>query len=244
MNCRTMRIGLVAVAVIIGATHLTRADIIEDFNSPSGTDGRVLFDTIASYDGIDDTEAVGLTGGDNDGNTLQNGKVTQTDGFAGGISQAQGGTGFFLLENTGGVGGGATTPAGEFWGTITPVAVLPSTLYTFSFYLTNQNTTANAQIQPFINGTSLGGPVSAAGTFASDGWQPFTFAWNSGGATTADLSLRNLQTAAVGNDFGLDTIALTAPAAVAPEPSTLASAGIAGLIGLGAVWHRRKRSAA
>jgi hypothetical protein len=32
-------------------------------------------------------------------------------------------------------------------------------------------------------------------------------------------------------------------AAAVPEPSTFASAAVAGLIGLGTVWHRRKRSA-
>jgi hypothetical protein len=42
--------------------------------------------------------------------------------------------------------------------------------------------------------------------------------------------------------FGPSFVAALAPAAV-PEPSTLASAGIAGLIGCGVAWRRRKRTA-
>jgi hypothetical protein len=98
------------------------------------------------------------------------------------------------------------------WETFTPVAVLPNTQYLFSFYLTNANTTNVAQIQPFANGVALGSAVSAKGQFSDgipgDQWQQFSFSWFSGGATTVDLSLKNLQGTSIGNDFGLDTIAL------------------------------------
>jgi len=101
---------------------------------------------------------------------------------------------------------------------------------------------ANRQlIEGFIDGTSVGGPVSATGTFTTDGWQQFAFTWNSGGATSADLSFVNQRSGDFGNDFGIDTIAFDVQAV--PEPSSLALGGI-GLLVLGVSARRRRRFAA
>jgi hypothetical protein len=61
------------------------------------------------------------------------------------------------------------------------------------------------------------------------------FAYESVSAAGGNQAIGNFIDAA---DFGVGV------GAAVPEPSTLASAGIAGLIGLGAAWRRRKRAAA
>lgn len=224
-----------AVAVPLLTTNAANAQFTENFDSPIPPDGRVLFTADASYDGIEDSEALGVTGGDNDGNSSENGRIVQSDGF-GDITQDQSGTGYFLFAQS-----NSSTLAGEVWGTITPVAVLANSDYEFSFYLTNQNTTNNAQIEGLINGVSVGGPVTATETFLTSGWQQFTFNWNSGASTTATLVLRNQVSGGIGNDFGIDTITLRGPilpAGTAPEPGTFALLGL-GLVG-GIVARRRK----
>jgi gliding motility-associated-like protein len=112
------------------------------------------------------------------------------------------GAGYYLFHGTARTG----SSLGEVWGTPTPVQVQPNTNYSFSFYLANVYDTNVAQIQAFINGVSLGPSVSAVSLRS---WERFTFCWNSGSATTADLSLRNNMEEASGNDFTLDDIALT-----------------------------------
>jgi gliding motility-associated-like protein len=111
------------------------------------------------------------------------------------------GAGYFLFHGTARTG----SSLGETWGTPTPVRVLPNTNYTFSFYLANVYDINVAQIQPFINGVSIAPSVSA---ISLRQWERFTFCWNSGSATTADLSLRNNMEEASGNDFAYDDIAL------------------------------------
>jgi hypothetical protein len=64
----------------------------------------------------------------------------------------------------------------------------------------------------------LGSPVSPVGTFGSNGWQKFTFAWNSGGNTSASLILHDFTATAIGNDFGTDDILVQA---AVPEPGSL-----------------------
>ena len=65
----------------------------------------------------------------------------------------------------------------------------------------------NARIQPFINNVSLGADVSATDE-GNTSWTRFTYCWQSGSATSVDLSLRNLMDNQVGNDFALDEIKL------------------------------------
>ena len=213
MPFRFVSLSAVTAAILFAVSTPARAQTFtENFDRPAPGTGRILFDASPSYDGIENSEAPGLTGGDFNGNVEQNGRIVATDPFN--IARDQSGTGFFLFAQTRFVAGGGGTTAGEVWGTITPVTVLPNSLYSFSFYLTNQNTVTNALIQPFINGISLGGPVSATGMFSTNGWQRFAFNWNSGAATTADLSLVNQRSGGSGNDFGIDTIAFAA----VPEP--------------------------
>lgn len=111
------------------------------------------------------------------------------------------GAGYFLFHGTARTG----STVGEVWGTPTPVRVQPNTNYVFSFYLANIFDINVAQIEPFINGVSIAPSVSAV---SLRNWERFTFCWNSGSATTADLSLRNNREEATGNDFVFDDIAL------------------------------------
>jgi hypothetical protein len=167
-----------------------------------------LYDAGPQYDAISGP----LTGGNSTGNTFENGRIVSS--YLDLIRADQSGSGFFLQNRTGGGGG----PFNEqVWGTITPVVVTPNTLYELSLYLTNENTTTNGRIQPTINTTPIGSAVSATGTFVTHGWQQFKFPWNSGSATTADLSLGNLVSGGGGNDFGIDTITLRR----VPEPMTI-----------------------
>ena len=136
-------------------------------------------------------------------------------GFSG-INADASGSGKFLFHNTGdGVGAG-----GEVFGATS--TVLPNTNYRLSFKLANQNTINNAQIQPFINGSSLGSAATAVGT---NNWQQFDYIWSSGAATTATFSLTNIITTGLGNDFGIDEISLCALSDYGDAPDTSAGTG-------------------
>lgn len=91
--------------------------------------------------------------------------------------------------------------------TNTTINVTPNTNYVFSFYLGNLSTTNRAQIVPIINTTVLTPFVQANGE-GNPSWTKFSFNWNSGAATTATITLRNLTGTRVGNDFVIDEIAL------------------------------------
>jgi hypothetical protein len=177
----------------------------ESFDNPAPPDGRVLYSADAIYDAIPGPE----TGGTSTGNNFENGYIVASYDTV--ILSDQSGSGFFLHNRTGGGGGPFN---GKVWGTIAPVPVDPQTTYEFSFYLTNENTINNAIMQPTINGVAVGSPVTAAGTFLTNGWQQFTVSWDSGSASTAELALVNLQSwpDGFGDDFGLDGIELTGPA--------------------------------
>lgn len=115
-------------------------------------------------------------------------------------------------------GSGCTFAAGDrVWNTYSPVTVLPNTNYEYSFYVANQTATSPAQIAPTINGTPLiAGSVSATGT-GNTSWKKFTYTWNSGAFTYADLALINRNAATTGNDFAVDEISFKlAPALPVP----------------------------
>jgi PEP-CTERM motif len=148
------------------------------------------------------------------------------------------GSGYFLFTGTGLYNGNLTIPAGQDQFFISPTfSVVPIAVYSISFYLANADLIAPASIQPEIAGTLLGSAVSNAGF----GWVHYTFTWNSGSNTTASLILHDYQQAAVGNDFGVDSILVSTSI---PEPSSaiLLVIGAVGFAGYG--WRRRKIVAA
>jgi len=137
------------------------------------------------------------------------------------------GTGYFLMEGT------QNSPLpGETEFYIGPTfAVAPNTLYTVSFYATSADRIYEASLQPEIDGSLLGSPVTP-GTFwpyfessgLPSGWQQFSFGWYSGSNTSASVILNDFTDQGIGNDFGIDDISV---ATATPEPGTLALAGLA-----------------
>jgi hypothetical protein len=225
-DLRKITAALAGSVVSAALAPAARADFVENFD-PQGPDGYVLFTGDSNYI---TTVSNGSTGGNSIGNVYQNAYIDQS---IFNITNDQSGPGYFLYDQT--VSEGNETYNGMVWETINPTPVTPNTNYTYSFYLTNRDSLNPAAIEPYINGAAIGGPVSANGIFgdggAGDQWQQFSFTWNSGANTTADLGLYNLTTYGDGNDFGIDTISLT----TVPEPGTL------GLASVGAFTLMRRR---
>lgn len=111
------------------------------------------------------------------------------------------------------------------------VTVQPNTDYYFSAWGMNLHPTNCAILQFEVNGTLVGSianltvapkPTSEAQVNLAN-WVRFysTPFWNSGSATTAVIRIRNLNTIAGGNDFGLDDISFgtlsPVPAGIDPE---------------------------
>jgi hypothetical protein len=182
-----------------------QAVFTENFDQPSSPEGYVLFGGDPLYTAA--ILSVSARGGTAAGNAASNALIVQS--FAS-IPNDQGGLGFFLFNNTS-CSAGASFDL-EVWRTQTPVQVDQNRCYVFSFFLTNRNGVPVARIRPSINGIVVGPDVSANGNWedgSGESWQQFSFTWNSGAATSAILSLFNLEGACARNDFGIDTITLT-----------------------------------
>ena len=103
------------------------------------------------------------------------------------------------------------------------ITVAASTNYFFEAFVMNVCCTAgysganSPSILEFsINGVSVGSRttnLALAGT-----WEGLSTTWNSGGATSAVLSLINRNTAVGGNDFAVDDISLSTQSIVLPPP--------------------------
>jgi hypothetical protein len=163
------------------------------------------------------------------------------------ITSDASGNGYFLFEPTDGVYPSPVTAAsGEFY-IRSAIAVIPNSIYTLSFDMTNADYSVIASVVASIDGTAFSA-VSASGCFNGagdncpfqDGWQTFSFTWNSGANTTAQIVLNDLTHSSGGNDFGVDDITLSGPPPV-PEPGS-AVLLTAGLAGLAASRRRRNKS--
>ena len=121
---------------------------------------------------------------------------------------------FFGRDHTSGAGNfmiinGSSSTINVWQQTIT---VLPNTTYYFSAWAASVNNVSPfAQLQFNVNGNLVGttavlaaGPSSTAGSLT---WVRFYGSWTSGpSVTTAIVSIRDLQTAPGGNDFGIDDV--------------------------------------
>ena len=98
---------------------------------------------------------------------------------------------------------GSTSNAGndKVWGQT--VTVLPNKTYTFSYWLQTIATPNQALIEVKINGTSIG--TALAPNTNCDTTQ-YTYQWNSGSNTTAQIEIFDRIFATSGNDFSLDDI--------------------------------------
>ncbi len=149
----------------------------------------------------------------------QNGVVTSgTDVFSQDATGVQGNQ--FLVDYTKSTGTCTYTAGNKVWATFDPLTVLPNTNYEFSFYMGNQSNTSIAQLAPTINGIDLiPGFVQATGT-GNISWKKYTFTWNSGASTVADLGIINRSAVTTGNDFALDEITFKLAPAIRTLPVT------------------------
>ncbi|RKD91786.1 SprB-like repeat protein [Mangrovibacterium diazotrophicum] len=125
------------------------------------------------------------------------------------------GTGNFMIVN-----GFPGSPQPIVWQET--VTVRPNTDYYFSAWAISLNNSGNyASLQFSINGTQIGtvAQLTAGTSSSANPWKTqdrFYGMWNSGSNTTAVVSIVDLQTAAGGNDFGLDDISF---GTLAPWPA-------------------------
>ena len=111
------------------------------------------------------------------------------------------------------------------------IPVINGQTYYFSAWLTSvypppvgSDPIAPATLAFSINDVQIDGDFTVSGPVGT--WQLFYVGWNSGVATTAQLSLINRNVIASGNDFALDDISLDTKVPV-PEPGIMILLGIA-----------------
>ena len=120
------------------------------------------------------------------------------------------------------------------------LSVLANTDYTFSFWLASVHPDAPAMLAARINGMWLSPEAQATSTTGQ--WTQFSYSWNSGASTSADVELINRNLAYHGNDFALDDMSFSGAAGAVPEPATWAL--MIGGFGLAGAALRRRRVAA
>ena len=184
-SIHSMRFGVGAASVIAAgflcvAIPPARATSVysQDFNSGSATF------TVNDPFWIDNNRANGFITQTTNTNAIWPGAPGQ---FSTDITSDVSGNGYFLFDGTYLYNGttSPTIPVGSDEFFISPTfSVATNTNYTVSFYLTDANGISPPSVQPQINGALLGSPVSPVGTFGSNGWQQFSFSWNSGANTS------------------------------------------------------------
>ncbi len=97
---------------------------------------------------------------------------------------------------------GSSAAGAKVWGE--SISISPNTNYAFSVWIESLAALNPANLRFSINGIVLGDNINA-GNVACQWKQVFT-TWNSGGSTTAAISIVNNNTIADGNDFALDDI--------------------------------------
>lgn len=106
------------------------------------------------------------------------------------------GTGPMMLVN------GSQTAGTTIWSET--ITVKPNTDYIFSAWLESVWAPNPANVQFVVNGAAVGTPVSAS--LPACNWSKAFTTWNSGVNTNITISMVNLNTAIVGNDFAIDDI--------------------------------------
>lgn len=133
---------------------------------------------------------------------------------------------------------GSTSAGDLVWGQT--VIVDPATTYDFAAWISSWVSASPAELAFTVNGSTIG-TLSAPATTGS--WVLAFATWTSGASTSADIEIRNSNTAFSGNDFGLDDLFFGNPifSSPVPEPVTPALVSVAlAAVGL----SRRRRPAA
>jgi hypothetical protein len=132
---------------------------------------------------------------------------------------------------------GGSDPTQVIWGQ-GGIAVAQNEVYEFSGAAASSFLGNPGILQLTFNGATVGSAYTI--NLTPGVWGNFTFDWYSGSATSLDLALFDLETAADGNDFALDDFSLVQVSV--PEPAS-AAALIVGLT-IVMVIRRRRRPAA
>ncbi|MES2139780.1 MAG: PKD domain-containing protein [Bacteroidota bacterium] len=106
------------------------------------------------------------------------------------------GTGNFMIVN------GAGTANTSTW--CQSISVTPNSTYIFSVWVCSVHPSSPAKLQFSANGILLGGIFTAPSS--TNLWVNFSAPWNSGSNTSVTVCIKNQNTIASGNDFGLDDI--------------------------------------
>lgn len=97
---------------------------------------------------------------------------------------------------------GSSDPNTSVW--CSTVSISPNTDYIFSAWICSVHPNNPAELQFSINGNLLGSTFNAPS--AVNQWSQFYTLWNSGSNSSATICIVNQNTAATGNDFGIDDI--------------------------------------
>lgn len=123
------------------------------------------------------------------------------------------------------------------------LSVMQNQDYTFSFWLASAHPDSPAVLAARINGSWLSPEAQAIS--ATGQWRQFSYVWNSGSNTAANVELINRNLAYHGNDFVLDDLSFTGAtqsgSTAVPEPATWAL--MIGGFGLAGAALRRRRAA-
>lgn len=115
------------------------------------------------------------------------------------------------------------------------VTLTADTTYGFAAWVSSLFAASPAVLQFFVNGVQLGANYTAPAT--TNTWAQFTSTYFSGAGGTAAIVIRDTNTAAFGNDFGLTDLSLVATGAATPEPGVW-SLTLIGFIAVGLVGAR------
>ncbi|MBL4756015.1 MAG: hypothetical protein JKY52_20780, partial [Flavobacteriales bacterium] len=151
-------------------------------------------------------------------NTSEYGLVTDAtpcDVTAIGLDHTDPGNGYFMLVNVGQL---ATPTRDLIWQETTPITVTKHADYTFSAWYALNNIPGGAaapKIDLDINGTVVSSVLSF-GTKAEGFWYQITGTWNSGYASTADISIQVTRNNAEKTLIGLDDISFKKSCSASP----------------------------